>query len=142
MLAYALALQQGPTGLVAHSFGGMIVTEAGVNPKVSAVVDIAARCRCGRGLHGARKPVSNAASRFDPVPATTPPGRACRCDPQSALVLWMSGIIDVPLTTRLARIELLRLFDCFQVGAATRGVGACRGGCHVSSGSMGEGGGL
>jgi len=36
MLAYALALQQGPTGLVAHSFGGMIVTEAGVNPKVSA----------------------------------------------------------------------------------------------------------
>ena len=43
MLGYALALQQGPTGLVAHSFGGMIVTEAGVNPKVSAVVDIVAR---------------------------------------------------------------------------------------------------
>ena len=43
MLAYALALQQDSTGLVAHSFGGMIVTEAGVNPKVSAVVDIVAR---------------------------------------------------------------------------------------------------
>jgi pimeloyl-ACP methyl ester carboxylesterase len=34
----ALALQQGPTVLVAHSFGGMIVTEAGIDPKVSAVV--------------------------------------------------------------------------------------------------------
>jgi pimeloyl-ACP methyl ester carboxylesterase len=38
-----LALQDGPTALVAHSFGGMIVTEAGVDPKVSAVVYIAAR---------------------------------------------------------------------------------------------------
>jgi pimeloyl-ACP methyl ester carboxylesterase len=38
-----LALQAGPTVLVAHSFGGMIVTEAGVDPKVSAVVYIAAR---------------------------------------------------------------------------------------------------
>jgi pimeloyl-ACP methyl ester carboxylesterase len=39
----ALALQEGPTVLVAHSFAGMIVTEAGVDPKVSAVVYIAAR---------------------------------------------------------------------------------------------------
>jgi pimeloyl-ACP methyl ester carboxylesterase len=38
-----LALQQGPAVLVAHSFGGMIVTEAGVDPKVSAVVYVAAR---------------------------------------------------------------------------------------------------
>jgi pimeloyl-ACP methyl ester carboxylesterase len=38
-----LALQQGPTVLVAHSFGGMILTEAGVDPKVSAVVYVAAR---------------------------------------------------------------------------------------------------
>jgi pimeloyl-ACP methyl ester carboxylesterase len=42
-----LALQQGPTVLVAHSFGGMIVTEAGVDPKVSAVVYIAARAPDG-----------------------------------------------------------------------------------------------
>ena len=39
----ALALQQGPAVLVAHSFAGMIVTEAGVDPRVSAVVYIAAR---------------------------------------------------------------------------------------------------
>jgi pimeloyl-ACP methyl ester carboxylesterase len=35
--------QDGPTVLVGHSFSGMIVTEAGVNPKVSALVYVAAR---------------------------------------------------------------------------------------------------
>ncbi len=39
----ALALQNGPTVLVGHSFAGMIVTEAGVDPKVSALVYVAAR---------------------------------------------------------------------------------------------------
>jgi len=38
-----LAQQDGPTVLVGHSFAGMIVTEAGVDPKVSAVVYVAAR---------------------------------------------------------------------------------------------------
>src|SRR6201992_1577954 len=38
-----LAVQQGPTVLVGHSFSGMLVTEAGVDPKVSAVVYVAAR---------------------------------------------------------------------------------------------------
>ena len=35
--------QDGPTVLVGHSFSGMIVTEAGVDPKVSAIVYVAAR---------------------------------------------------------------------------------------------------
>ena len=39
----ALALQQGPTVLAGHSFSGMIVTEVGVDPKVSALVYVAAR---------------------------------------------------------------------------------------------------
>ncbi len=39
----ALALQDGPTVLAGHSFAGMIVTEAGVDPKVSALVYVAAR---------------------------------------------------------------------------------------------------
>jgi pimeloyl-ACP methyl ester carboxylesterase len=39
----ALAQQDGPTVLVGHSFSGMIVTEAGIDPKVSALVYIAAR---------------------------------------------------------------------------------------------------
>jgi pimeloyl-ACP methyl ester carboxylesterase len=38
-----LARQDGPTVLVGHSFAGMIVTEAGVDPKVSALVYVAAR---------------------------------------------------------------------------------------------------
>jgi pimeloyl-ACP methyl ester carboxylesterase len=35
--------QEGPTVLVGHSFSGMIVTEAGVHPSVSALVYVAAR---------------------------------------------------------------------------------------------------
>src|SRR4029077_16628976 len=35
--------QDGATGLGGHSFSGVIVTEAGVHPKVSAVVYVAAR---------------------------------------------------------------------------------------------------
>lgn len=38
-----LARQEGPTVLVGHSFSGMIVTEAGVDPKISALVYVAAR---------------------------------------------------------------------------------------------------
>jgi pimeloyl-ACP methyl ester carboxylesterase len=38
-----LARQDGPTVLVGHSFGGMIITEAGTSPNVSALVYIAAR---------------------------------------------------------------------------------------------------
>jgi pimeloyl-ACP methyl ester carboxylesterase len=39
----ALAVQDGPTVLVGHSFSGMIVTEAGIDPKVTALVYVAAR---------------------------------------------------------------------------------------------------
>src|SRR5271166_5232763 len=38
-----LARQNGPTVLVGHSFSGMIITDAGVHPNVSAVVYVAAR---------------------------------------------------------------------------------------------------
>src|ERR1700751_981425 len=38
-----LARQDGPTVLVGHSFSGMLVTEAGVHPKISALVYVAAR---------------------------------------------------------------------------------------------------
>jgi pimeloyl-ACP methyl ester carboxylesterase len=39
----ALAAQDGPTLLVAHSYGGMVITQAGDDPKVSGLVYIAAR---------------------------------------------------------------------------------------------------
>jgi len=38
-----LARQDGPTVLAGHSFSGMIVTEVGIDPKVSALVYVAAR---------------------------------------------------------------------------------------------------
>src|ERR1700761_6989601 len=39
----AIAAQPGPTVLVGHSFSGMIVTEVGVDPKITALVYVAAR---------------------------------------------------------------------------------------------------
>ena len=39
----ALALQDGPTVLVAHSWGGTVISEAGIDPKVTALVYVAAR---------------------------------------------------------------------------------------------------
>src|ERR1700758_3088687 len=39
----AIALQPGPTVLVGHSFSGMIITEVGVDPKITALVYVAAR---------------------------------------------------------------------------------------------------
>ena len=38
-----LMAQDGPTVLVGHSYAGMIITEAGIDPKVSALVYVAAR---------------------------------------------------------------------------------------------------
>jgi pimeloyl-ACP methyl ester carboxylesterase len=38
-----LALQDGPTVLVAHSYGGEVITQTGVDPKVTALVYCAAR---------------------------------------------------------------------------------------------------
>jgi pimeloyl-ACP methyl ester carboxylesterase len=41
----AIAAQSGPTVLVGHSFSGMIVSEVGLDPKVTALVYVAARAR-------------------------------------------------------------------------------------------------
>ncbi len=60
----ALALQDGPTVLVGHSFSGMIVTEAGVDPKVTALVYVAARAP------DAGEDYTALAKRFPPPPAS------------------------------------------------------------------------
>src|SRR6202790_355944 len=39
----ALALQDGPTVLVAHSWGGTVISETGIDPKVTALVYVGAR---------------------------------------------------------------------------------------------------
>jgi pimeloyl-ACP methyl ester carboxylesterase len=59
-----LARQDGPTVLVGHSFSGMIVTEAGAHPNVSALVYVAARAP------DAGEDYTALAKRF-PTPAAT-----------------------------------------------------------------------
>ena len=55
--------QDGPTVLAGHSFSGMIVTEAGVHPKVSAIVYVAARAP------DAEEDYAALASKFSTPPA-------------------------------------------------------------------------
>jgi hypothetical protein len=60
------------SGEVAHSFGGMILTEAGVNPEVSAVVlsDVAEAARCHQAVRTSRN--DGAVSAMDlAAPLTT-----------------------------------------------------------------------
>lgn len=59
-----LARQDGATVLVGHSFSGMIVTEAGVHPNVSALVYVAARAP------DAGEDYAALAARFPTPPAT------------------------------------------------------------------------
>ena len=59
-----LARQDGPTVLVGHSFSGMIVTDAGVHPDVSALVYVAARAP------DAGEDYTALAQRFPTPPAT------------------------------------------------------------------------
>ncbi|GAA3156414.1 alpha/beta hydrolase [Streptomyces rameus] len=40
---FALARQDGPTVLVAHSYGGTVISQAGLSPKVTGLVYVAAR---------------------------------------------------------------------------------------------------
>jgi pimeloyl-ACP methyl ester carboxylesterase len=59
-----LARQDGPTVLVGHSFAGMIVTEAGIHPNVSALVYVAARAP------DAREDYTELSKKFPTPPAS------------------------------------------------------------------------
>ncbi len=59
-----LSRQDGPTVLVGHSFSGMIVTEAGMDPQVSALVYVAARAP------DAGEDYAALAKKFPPAPAS------------------------------------------------------------------------
>src|ERR671921_2170200 len=61
----ALALQDGPTVLVGHSWSGTLVSEVGADPKVTALVYVAARAP------DAREDFVALSGKFP-----TPPGRA------------------------------------------------------------------
>jgi pimeloyl-ACP methyl ester carboxylesterase len=59
-----LALQDGPTVLVGHSWAGTVISEAGVDPKVAALVYVAARAPDAGEDYGAL------AAKFPTPPAT------------------------------------------------------------------------
>jgi pimeloyl-ACP methyl ester carboxylesterase len=58
-----LALQNGPTILVAHSYGGMVISQAGADPKVKGLVFVAARAP------EAGEDYAALAANFPPAPA-------------------------------------------------------------------------
>ena len=78
----ALALQDGPTVLVGHSYGGVVITEAGSDPKISALVYIAAFAP------DAGQSVGSLGASAEPAPM----GAEVRPDAQGFLKLTESGV--------------------------------------------------
>src|SRR5229473_793610 len=70
-----LAQQDGPCILVAHSYGGAVITEAGTDPSVAGLVYVAADLSAEQAAFMARSQVLNAAANFNAV-ITTPAWRS------------------------------------------------------------------
>lgn len=80
----ALALESGPVVLVGHSYGGAVITEAGNDPKVAALVYVAAFA-------------PDAGQSAGSLNASVPPaplGAEVRPDPQGFLKLTKTGVYD------------------------------------------------
>jgi pimeloyl-ACP methyl ester carboxylesterase len=78
----ALALEDGPTVLVGHSYGGAVITEAGNDPRVSALVYIAAFAP------DAGQSVNSLGAGAEPAPM----GAEVRPDAQGFLKLTEAGV--------------------------------------------------
>src|SRR5882724_12963880 len=78
----ALALEDGPTVLVGHSYGGVVITEAGNDPKVSALVYIAAFAP------DAGQSVGSLGASAEPVPM----GAEARPDAHGFLKITEAGV--------------------------------------------------
>ena len=68
-----IAAQDGPVVLVGHSYGGAVITEAGNDPKVEALVYIAAFC-AGQGRVGQHPDQGSCTGRAS-APHPAPSGR-------------------------------------------------------------------
>jgi pimeloyl-ACP methyl ester carboxylesterase len=80
----AIALQDGPVLLVGHSYGGVVITEAGNDPKVVGLVYVAALAPAdGESVASVTKP-------FPPVPL----GGEVRADAESFLTVTPKGIAE------------------------------------------------
>jgi pimeloyl-ACP methyl ester carboxylesterase len=80
----AIALQDGPVLLVGHSYGGVVITEAGNDPKVVGLVYVAALAPSeGESVASVTKP-------FPPAPL----GGEARADAEGFLTLSPKGIAE------------------------------------------------
>src|ERR1700742_93488 len=80
----AIALQDGPVLLVGHSYGGVVITEAGNDPKVVGLVYVAALAPAeGESVASATKP-------FPPAPL----GSEVQADAQGFLTVTPKGIAE------------------------------------------------
>jgi len=80
----AIALQDGPVLLVGHSYGGVVITEAGNDPKVVGLVYVAALAPSdGESVASVTKP-------FPPAPL----GSEVRADAEGFLTVTPKGIAE------------------------------------------------
>src|ERR1700675_4184091 len=80
----AIALQDGPVLLVGHSYGGVVITEAGNDPKVVGLVYVAALSPSEGGS------VASVTKPFPPAPL----GSEVRADAEGFLTVTPKGIAD------------------------------------------------
>src|SRR5271163_3661725 len=92
-----LARQDGPTVFAGHSFSGMIVTEAGVHPNVSALVYVAARAP------DAGEDYTTLAKRFPAPPAGKTTHAAWRSKPSFYAVSTEDRTINPDLERFMAK---------------------------------------
>ena len=79
----ALALQDGPTVLVAHSWGGTVISEAGIDPKVTALVYVAPRAAPTPERTSSRSPESFPPGRYVPASRNMTVSPNCPRSPSS-----------------------------------------------------------
>jgi pimeloyl-ACP methyl ester carboxylesterase len=95
----AIALEDGPVVLVGHSYGGAVITEAGNDPKVSALVYVAAFA----------PDAGQSAGSLNASVAPTPLASEAKPDSQGFLKLTKTGVYD-DFAQDLTPSEKLELF--------------------------------
>ena len=122
----AIADAEGPVVLVGHSYGGAVITQAGVNPKVHSLVYVAAYApEVGQSVLDTQKPYPDAPGRPFIVKddagylkftdegifhyfAPDLPSRRTGTDRSDTGRVWRQGDLDPPDPGRVAHRSLVR----------------------------------
>src|SRR6267143_711898 len=99
----AIALQDGPVLLVGHSYGGVVITEAGNDPKVVGLVYIAAFAP-DKG-ESVAKLIANPAPGA-PVPPILPPQDGFLLLDRAKFAASFAGDVDAPLAEFMAQSQV------------------------------------